>query len=88
MITYVKGEKDVLSNFYPTMLEFDGDIFKSAEHIYQSRKAIFHEMYELDDHIRNAPDAKTAKKLSKEIKTNDTWEQIQLIVMAEILKIK
>jgi len=59
MIVYIKGENDVLSNFYPCNLEFDNDVFKSAEHLYQSKKAIYHERYDLDDDIRSAPDVKT-----------------------------
>ena len=74
-----------MSNFYPTPIEFDGDIFKSAEHLYQSRKAIYHLQLGIDDEIRNAP---TAKMLSKRIKTEKQREDIKLIVMAEILKIK
>ena len=88
MITYVKGEQDVLSNFYPTPIEFDRDIFKSAEHLYQSRKAIYHLQLDIDDEIRNSPTAKDAKKLSKRIKTDKQMEEIKPIVMAEILKIK
>ena len=45
MITYVNGQNDVLSNFFLSSLEYDGDVFKSAEHLYQSRNAIFHETF-------------------------------------------
>ena len=65
MITYVKGVHEILSNFSQAPLFFNGDTFKSAEHIYQSRKAIFHDLLEIDDLIRLAPDAKEAKKLPK-----------------------
>lgn len=69
-------------------LEFDNDVFKSAEHLYQSRKAIYHERHDLDDDIRSAPDVKTSKSISKEIKIEKIWEDIKPIVMGEILKIK
>lgn len=88
MITYVKGVHDILSNFYQTPLYFHGDTFKSAEHLYQSRKAIFHDLLEMDDLIRLAPDAKEAKKLSKQIVTKQQWEDLKPIIMGEILKIK
>ena len=85
MITYVKGVHEILSNFSQTPLFFNGDTFKSAEHIYQSRKAIFHDVLEIDDLIRLA---KEAKKLSKQIVTKQQWEDLKPIIMGEILKIK
>ncbi|VDI04848.1 Hypothetical predicted protein [Mytilus galloprovincialis] len=88
MITYVKGKTDVLSNFYPVLLNNNGITFKSAEHMYQSQKAIFHEEYELNAKIIIAHNAQNAKKLSKSIKTCVEWEQMKPIVQAEILKIK
>ena len=88
MVINVKSAEDPLSNFYPTLLQFDGDTFKSTEHIYQSRKAIFHELYDLDDEIRNAPTAKEAKTIANQIKVNKTWEELRPVMMAEILKIK
>ena len=88
MITYVKGVHDILSNFYQTPLYFDGDTFKSAEHLYQSSKAVVHDLLEMDDLIRLAPDAKEAKKLSKQIVTKQQWEDLKPIIMGEILKIK
>jgi ribA/ribD-fused uncharacterized protein len=88
MVIKVTGAEDPLSNFYPTLLQFDGDTFKSAKHIYQSRKAIFHEMYDLDDQIRHAPTAKEAKTIANQIKVNETWEEVRPVIMAEILKIK
>jgi hypothetical protein len=40
------------------------------------RKAIFHELYDLDDEIRNAPTAKEAKTIANQIKVNKTWEEL------------
>jgi ribA/ribD-fused uncharacterized protein len=88
MVIKVTGAEDPLSNFYPSLLQFDGDTFKSAEHIYQSRKAIFHEMYDLDDEIRHAPTAKEAKTIANQIKVNETWEELRPVIMAKLLKIK
>ena len=87
MVTYVKGVHEILSNFSQAPLFFNGDTFKSAEHIYQSRKAIFHDLLEIDDLIRLAPDAKEAKKLPKH-SNQAKWEDLKPIIMGEILKIK
>ena len=89
MITYVKGVHvhDIMSIFYQTALYFDSDTFKSAEHIYQSRKIIFHDLLEMDDLIRLVPDAKEAKKFSKQIVTKQQCEDLKPIIMGEILRI-
>ena len=46
--------------------------------MYQSRKVIFHDLYEIDDLIRNAKDAKEAKRISKQstmgrLEANHSW---------------
>lgn len=84
----VNGTEDPLTNFYPTLLQFYGETFKSAEHIQQIRIAIIHGIYELDDEIRNAPTAKEAKTIANQIAVNQTWEELRPIIMREIIKIK
>lgn len=89
MITYVKGEHDVLSNFYPCQLEYEGQNYHSAEHLYQCKKAIHHGFYALERHIRRAHNAKRAKQLSNSIRrTSSHWDENKALLMSEILKIK
>lgn len=65
---YVKGEHDVLSNFYPCKLVYEGKTYNSAEHIYQSQKAQHHRLYAIDREIRRSRSAKQAKQISKSIR--------------------
>lgn len=89
MTTYVRGEHDVLSNFFPCRLEYEGQIYNSAEHLYQSKKAIHHGFYALDRQIKRAHNASRAKQLSNSIKRIDRqWEENKAFIMSEILKIK
>ena len=88
MIVYIKGEKDILSNFYPCKLMYNGEIFNSAEHLYQSWKCLFHNNLKIDQEIRVARDGKTAKIISKKIIVSKEWDDIRPLVMAEILKLK
>ncbi|CAC5400572.1 unnamed protein product [Mytilus coruscus] len=88
MITYVKGEHDVLSNFYLNQLSYEDYTYPSAEHLYQCIKCDHHQDYELLHKIKQVSDAKAAKIMSKRLKTNKSWENQKPLVMAEILKLK
>lgn len=88
MITYLKGEHDGLTNFYPCKLVYEGKTYNSAEHIYESQKGQHHRLYAIDREIRRSRSAKQAKQISKSIRTDSEWEDRRPILMAEILKIK
>lgn len=89
MIIYIRGKNDVMSNFFPCLLEFNGTTYASAEHLYQTKKAVFHDRPDVELAIMNAKDAREAKKEGGNIQSIDSeWEDIKPIVMAEILKIK
>ena len=83
------GPKSHFSNFYPCHIRVFARYFNSSEHAYQYRQAIFHEDFESAEIIRDAEDARAAKRESKRIyKKNNGWEEKRVEVMREILKAK
>lgn len=88
---YVKGPESEMSNFYPCRIKESDELFKSAEHLYQYKKAIFHNYSSLADYIKKANSAKEAKGLSKCIKKSElssTWEKQKSEIMFNILCLK
>ena len=70
---FFKGPCSVLSNFY--RVELTDPVTKkkgaSAEHLYQSDKAVEHGLNELSLSILQAPDAFEAKRLSRDKRLRD-----------------
>lgn len=80
-----RGPYFLLSNFYPCNVEIDGKIYPTTEHYYQSMKS---EKPDVQDAIASAPDAKTAKKLGRNIIIRSDWEQVKDEVMLKALRAK
>jgi len=83
MIDSFQGEYRFLSNFYPAKVEFEGLIYPSAEHAYQSAKT-------LDMKIRQiftleGMTAGQAKHLGRVIKCRSDWESDKERVMLACL---
>lgn len=78
------GEHRYLSNFYLCNFEWDGAVWPSSEAAYQAAKT-------LDSSLRKSflnisPSA--AKRLGKNIPLRDDWEDVRLVIMAEIVYAK
>ena len=86
----VRGHKDPLSNFYPCTLRFGGFIFRSLEHIYQYKKAMYHDFQHLAIQILKAPHAGIAKQLANQISASISpgWIKCRCRVMTELLYLK
>lgn len=80
-----RGPHFFLSNFYPCNVEIDGKIYPTTEHYYQSMKST---IADVQDAIASAPDAKTAKKLGRNIVIRPDWEQVKDEVMLKALHAK
>lgn len=50
--------------------------FKTVEHAYQCKKALFYKQYDLAISIANSSNGWQAQKLSKQIKVDDNWDKI------------
>lgn len=74
-----------LSNFYPSVIEYEGHTYKSVEHAYQAAKAV----REVDRvQIENADTPGRAKSMGRKIKNKPEWNSIKDDVMLELVSIK
>ena len=83
-----RGEEDVLSNFYPCDLVWNGQHYASAEHIYQAEKARMNGRPEVAVEIQNCERAVDAKKLGKKVYAVQKWEEENEQLMLNILRAK
>ncbi len=74
-----------LSNFYQSKFYYDGQMWKTVEHFYQAHKAT--NMGDLMT-VANAETPSKAKKLGREIKCRDDWEEIKDKIMFTGLQYK
>lgn len=84
-IPIFRGDYFFLSNFYLTDIELRGQIFKSAEHLYQATKC---SMRSDRDKILNAPTSKSAKVFSRFVEKRPHWDVDKVRIMERILRMK
>lgn len=87
-VTAFQGERDVLSNFYPCKIHLWNKTFASSEHAYQFEKALYSNKVDSALKIMESPNARSAKRLSKEISTDEAWQANRLNIMREIIRAK
>ena len=75
-----------LENFFECDIQYEGHLYKSAEHLYQALK---NEDPEYRKAIRSV-DVKTAYKLGREVKLRSDWETVKVdcMMLANWLKFK
>jgi len=82
-----QGENSYLSNFFPVVIIWKGIKFPSVEHAFVASKST-------DPHFWNkisklsAKKAGYAKRLGREIKLRDNWDNIKVSIMEEFLRQK
>jgi ribA/ribD-fused uncharacterized protein len=78
-------EYSFLSNFYPCLIEFEGDIYPTVEHAYQAAKT-----NDPDERRKIREEERTgkAKQKGQQVTMRKDWEQIKVEVMRELLKKK
>lgn len=90
MTTKVKGgyafssEDSWLSNFFPCVIDINGIKFSSAEQTYQYARAMRLGDPQMANMILWAKNAKEAKKLSYNVKSNNAWDNDKIDVMRKI----
>lgn len=79
-------EKDYffLSNFYPTLVEYDGIIYSSSEAAFQAQKC---DNYEDRKKFINVT-ASESKKMGRSVRLREDWEKVKETVMEEIVRSK
>lgn len=82
-----KGEYAFLSNFstWDGLIFYRNDLYPTVEHAYQAAKTTIPEEREA---IRNAPTPGQAKRLGRKCTLRLDWEDIKLVVMEQLLRIK
>lgn len=76
------GEYRFLSNFFPTEVTYQGDIYNSVEQAYQASKT-----NDLGERarIRGEKSPGKAKRLGRRVTLRPDWEQVKLQVMHELV---
>lgn len=83
--SFKKKDTQFLSNFYPCMIEFEGQFYPSAEHAFQAAKSLDVEERKKYEVIRSASEA---KKCGKSENLRPDWETVKIKIMKDILKSK
>jgi ribA/ribD-fused uncharacterized protein len=81
-ITEFKGEYIFLSNFYNFPIRYDGVLYKTSEHAYQSQKTFVDKEINL---IKEAPTPEAAKKIAQGATLREDWGNIKVQVMRDVL---
>ena len=85
IISSFRGHYRFLSNFFPANIEFEGDLYPSAEHAYQAAKSKDRKYRE---RIRDCGAPGSAKALGQRVPLREDWEGVKLDIMLGILRSK
>ena len=66
----------------------DNIIYKSAEHYYSADMAHHHNRMDLSKDILEAADGYEAKRIVRNIKKNDSWDDTKIKIMKKIIALK
>lgn len=84
-ITSFKGEYEFLSNFYPVIIDFEGDLYGTLEHAFQAAKTTNPEERAK---VRTAATPGKAKYAGKRVTLRPDWESVKLQIMEDLLRQK
>lgn len=88
-VLFYEKEFFMFSNFSAFSVEYDGDVYPTAEHAYQAAK--FHPLHgEIRDRIKSARSPYEAKKIAHAFDTDmrDDWEDVKIEIMEDIVWVK
>ncbi len=88
MINSFIGQYRFLSNFYPVIIEFDGQYYASVEHAYQAAKTTDKELRKIFTINNQTMSASGAKKIGQMLQLRPGWEQLKIIIMEQLLRQK
>jgi len=84
-ILYFRGEYHFLSNFYPSEVEMDGQVFPTVEHAYQAAKS---PDFGVRKQIASLDTPKAAKAAGRRIKRPKNWFAVNLGIMESLVRQK
>jgi ribA/ribD-fused uncharacterized protein len=79
------GKYRFLSNFYPSVVEFEGIVYPTVEHAYQAAKTLDQETRR---QIAQAFSAAVAKKTGRTIYLREDWDDVKDSIMLRLLRKK
>jgi len=82
MIGPFDGKYRWLSNFYVSDVEYEGVIYKTAEHAFQAAKSLNPERRKW---VEEAEYPAQAKKRGRQLVIREDWEDVRISIMEEIL---
>jgi ribA/ribD-fused uncharacterized protein len=82
MIDSFKGKYRFLSNFYPCLVEYQGNVYESVEHAYSAAKTLDVSFQEAIFFARTAAEA---KKIGRRVPLREDWEDIKVDIMKNLL---
>jgi N-glycosidase YbiA len=74
-------EYSYLSNFYPSLVMFDGQVYPTVEHAYVAAKTLDLEVRKKIQKITNPGQV---KKFGKTIALRDDWEDVKISIMEQL----
>jgi hypothetical protein len=88
MIEEFQGKYRWLSNFWLVAIEYQGRIYQSVEHAYQSAK--FEGLTPIQEEIQNSSSPGEAKRIGKKYKNfvRTDWVEVNLQIMEELVRKK
>jgi len=82
MIKKFSGKYSFLSNFFIQDIEWNGKIYQSAEHLFQSLKTLNKEESEK---IRQSTSPRKAKKMGRQATLRPLWDEIKFAAMYTVV---
>ena len=84
-ITSFAGEYSFLSNFYPCVIDLDGEAYPTVEHAFQAAKT---ENPDQRRSIRENQSAVAAKQRGKRVTLRPDWDQVRFGIMETLVRQK
>lgn len=79
------GPYRFLSNFFPALVMYEGDIYPSVEHAYQAAKVTNPHVRLM---IRSKASATDAKRAGRQAQPREDWDQVKLGIMENLVRTK
>jgi ribA/ribD-fused uncharacterized protein len=83
-----RGPYSFLSNFYPSIVRFDGLAYPTVEHAYQAAKSPHNSEYHAKLISVPADKAGDAKALGQNVTLRTDWEDVRLDIMLDLVRQK
>ena len=77
-----------LSNMYETDIVYEGNTYKTSEHLYSTEHVKHHDRLDLLEDILAARDGYEAKRIIRNVRSNDTWDNAKFKIMRKIIALK